>query len=33
MGIRMRVIKVPRFLGRMLAGILGVFGWRPSPPR
>lgn len=33
MAIRMRVIKVPRFLGRALAGILGAFGWKSSQPR
>ena len=33
MVVRMRVIKVPGVLGRLLAGILGAFGWRPSPPR
>jgi len=31
--IRMRVIKVPRLLGKVLAGVLGVFGWKASPPR
>jgi hypothetical protein len=31
MAIRVRVIKMPRFLGRILAGILGVFGWKANP--
>jgi hypothetical protein len=33
MAIRMRVIRVPRFLGRILAGVLGVFGWKAGQPR
>jgi len=33
MAIRMRVIKVPRFLSRVVAGLLGLFGWRASPTR
>jgi len=33
MSIRMRVIKVPRLLSRVLTRILGAFGWRASPPR
>jgi hypothetical protein len=31
--IRMRVIKVPGVFGKLLAGILGAFGWKPSSPR
>ncbi len=33
MAVRMRVIKVPRVLGRVVTLILGVFGYRPSPPK
>jgi hypothetical protein len=31
--IRMRVIRVPRVLGRVLAGIAGIFGWKVSQSR
>lgn len=33
MAVRMRVFKVPRFLGKILSGVLGVFGWRSESPK
>jgi len=29
----MKVIRVPGVLGRMLAGVLGIFGWKPDRTR
>jgi len=29
--IRMRVIRIPKFLSRIVAGLLGLFGWRAHP--